>query len=89
MEAYWLIELIEQYYTFLRQVYKVIMKDLQSIITKKRAFQLGVQVVNNITGLNSLVPTLHVFRFYSYIQSMDLPTLTIIYKATAIQKAIE
>ena len=49
---------------------------------------MAVKAVNNITGLDGLVPTLLVYRAYPRISNLDPPALSIIERAAAIQKAI-
>lgn len=48
-----------------------------------------VKVVNDATGLDDLVITLLIFGAYLHMYSIDLLTLTIIQRATAIEKAIK
>lgn len=65
------------------------MEDLQGIIIKKTVFQIVVKAVNNIGGLDSLVPTILVFRVYLRMHSIDPLAPTIIQKTAPIEKAIK
>ena len=49
---------------------------------------MAVKAVNNTAGLDRLVPTLLVYRAYLRINKLDPPALSIIERATAIQKAM-
>ena len=88
VKGHWSIGLVERYHVVLRRVYKVIMEDLQGIISKETGRQMAVKVDNNTDGLDGLVPTLLVFGAYSLMHNMDTPALTIIQRAAAIEKAI-
>ena len=86
MEVYWSIRLVEQYHAV---SYKVIMKDIQGIISKKIALQIAAKAVNNTAGLDGWVPTLLVFGAYPRMHSINLPVSTIIQKVAAIKKVME
>jgi hypothetical protein len=45
---------------------------------------MTVKVYNNLTGLNSLVPTLLVFRAYPYILDIDSLTPSIVKRVEVI-----
>jgi hypothetical protein len=47
------------------------------------------KAINNSIGLNSLIPTLLVFRAYLYIIESDTPNLIVIKRAAALKKAIK
>ena len=49
---------------------------------------MAVKAVNNITGLDGLVPTLLVYRAYLRISNLDPPAPSITKQAAAIQKAM-
>ena len=89
VEAHWSIGLVERYHAVLRRAYKVIMEDLQGIISKETALQMAVKAVNDTAGPDGLVPTLLVFGAYPRMHGMDPPVPTIIQRAAAIEKAIE
>lgn len=89
VEAHWSIGLIEQYHAVLRRAYKVIIKDLQGIISKEIALQMAVKAVNDTAGPDGLVPTLLVFGAYSQIHGIDPPVSTIIQRAATIEKAMK
>ena len=50
---------------------------------------MAVKAINNITGLDGLVPTLLVFGAYSRMTTLDLPAPSITQRALAVQKAME
>ena len=89
MEAYWSIGLVKQYYAILHQAYKVIIEDLQGIISKKTVLWIAVKAVNDIADLDGLVSTLLVFGAYPRMHSIDPPAPSIIQRATTIKKDIE
>ena len=60
MEVYWSIGKVKHYYIVLRRAYQIVSKELPDL-DKEIALQIAVKAVNNITGLNGLVPTLLVF----------------------------
>ena len=60
VEAYWSIRKVERYYAVLHCAYQIISKELPNL-DKEIALQMAVKAVNNIVGLNRLVPTLLVF----------------------------
>ena len=60
VEAHWLIRKVKRYYTVLRCIYQIDFKELPDL-DKKMALQMAVKAVNNIAGLNRLIPTLLVF----------------------------
>ena len=49
---------------------------------------MAVKAVNNIAGLDGLVPTLLVYRAYPKISKLDPPAPSITEQAAAIQKAM-
>jgi len=57
------IKKVEQYYTPLRRVYKIISLELEDA-SKKLTLQIAVKAINNSTGLDRLVPILLVFSTY-------------------------
>ena len=50
---------------------------------------MAFKVINNSIGLNSLIPTLLVFRAYLYIVKSNAPNSIIIKQAVALKKAME
>jgi hypothetical protein len=50
---------------------------------------MAFKAINDFTGLNSLIPTLLVFRAYLYIVEFDVPNLIVVKRAVALKKAIE
>ena len=49
---------------------------------------MAVKVINNTAGLDGLVPTLLVYGVYLRMSNLDPPTLSIMERAAAIQKAM-
>jgi hypothetical protein len=85
VEAYNSISKVERYYTPLRRVYKIIRIELKEEgINDKVCLQIAVKAINNIASLNSLVPTLLVFRAYPRITLANLPAPLIIKRSKAI-----
>jgi hypothetical protein len=79
---------IKRYYSLLRQAYKILSSELLSA-NKKAILQIAVKAVNDLAGLNSIIPTLLIFKAYSRItkDSLLLPFIT--EQAKAIYKAIK
>jgi hypothetical protein len=50
---------------------------------------MAFKAINNFIGLNSLIPTLLVFRAYLYIVKSDIPNLIVVKRAVALKKAIK
>jgi hypothetical protein len=50
---------------------------------------MAFKAINNSAGLNSLIPTLLVFRAYPRIVESDAPNFTVVQQAAALKKAIE
>ena len=50
---------------------------------------MAFKAINNFIGLNSLIPTLLVFRAYLYIIKSDTPNPIVVKRAAALKKAIE
>ena len=50
---------------------------------------MAFKAINNSIGLNSLIPTLLVFRVYLYIVKSNAPNPTVVKWAVALKKAIE
>jgi hypothetical protein len=50
---------------------------------------MAFKVINNSAGLNSLIPTLLVFRAYLCIVKSDIPNSIVIKWAAALKKAME
>jgi len=79
VEAYWFIRIIKRAYLTLRQVYQIIMEELQDLwIIKELALQMAVKATNDTAGLDGLVPTLLVFNAYPWINKLNRPILSII-----------
>ena len=50
---------------------------------------MAFKAINDSVGLNSLIPTLLVFRAYLCIIKFDIPNPTVVKQAVALKKAIE
>ena len=50
---------------------------------------MAFKAINNSVGLNSLIPTLLVFRVYLYIVKSNAPNPTVVKWVVALKKAIE
>jgi len=63
VKVYNSIRKVEQYYTPLRRVYKIISLELENA-SKELTLQIAVKAVNNSAGPDRLIPTLLVFSAY-------------------------
>jgi hypothetical protein len=50
---------------------------------------MAVKAINNLAGLNGIIPTLLVFRAYPWMTEMDALSLSITKRAEAIRVAIK
>ena len=50
---------------------------------------MAFKVINNFIGLNSLIPTLLVFRVYLCIVKSNAPNPIVVKRAAAFKKAME
>ena len=82
------VRIIKHYYGPLHRIYYIIIAELPDI-GKDIALQIAFKAINNLAGLNSLIPTLLVFRAYPYIVKSNTPNLTVIKQAVALKKAIK
>ena len=80
--------MVERYYSPLYCIYYIIIAELLDI-NKDIALQIAFKVINNFIGLNSLIPTLLVFRAYLYIVKSNTPNPIVIKRAAALKKAME
>ena len=79
---------VERYYGPLRQAYKILSSELPSA-NKEAILQIAVKTVNDLAGLDSIMPTLLVFKAYSCIIRDFLSSPFITEQAKAIYKAIK
>jgi len=63
VKAYNSIKKVEQYYTPLHRVYKIISLELEGA-SKKLTLQIAIKAVNNSASPDKLVPMLLVFSAY-------------------------
>ena len=54
---------MEQYYTLLRRVYKIISLELENT-SKELTLQMAIKAINNSAGPDRLIPILLVFSAY-------------------------
>jgi len=54
---------VEQYYTLLRRIYKIISLELKNI-SKELTLQMAIKAINNSASLDGLIPILLVFGAY-------------------------
>ena len=85
VEAYNSVSLVKRYYAPLRCLYEIIQDKLKDKhINNKIVLQIAVKAVNNLTGLNSIVPTLLVFSAYLQLTKIDPLSLSITKRVEAI-----
>jgi hypothetical protein len=82
------VKMVEYYYGPLRHIYHIIIAELLDI-NKDIALQMAFKAINDSTGLNSLIPTLLVFRAYLYIIKSNTPNPIVVKQAAALKKAIK
>ena len=63
VKVHWLIRKVKCYYIVLCRVYQIVSKELPDL-NKEMALQIAVKAINNIAGLNGLVPTLLIFSAF-------------------------
>ena len=63
IKVYNSIRKVEQYYTILRRVYKIISLELEDA-SKELILQIAIKAVNDSAGPDRLIPTLLVFSAY-------------------------
>jgi hypothetical protein len=63
VKAYNSIGKVERYYSLLQQAYKILNSELLSA-NKESILQITVKAVNDLVGLDSIVPILLVFKAY-------------------------
>jgi len=88
VEVYNSVSKVEQYYTPVRRVYELFLKSFPKI-SKEERLALLVKCINNIVGLDGLVPTLLVFGVYLRILSSERLPASTSERAKAIEKEIE
>ena len=90
VKAYNSVSKVERYYGPLRRVYKILSNELLSLSTNKEVIlQIVVKAVNDLAGLDGIVPTLLVFRVYPRITKDSPLSPSITKRAKAIHKAIK
>lgn len=71
-KAHWSIGNIEKYYISIRRTYNIVHIKSRDIIVKNAILQMVLKTVNNIVGLDGLLP--HLLIFGSYLEIVtDLP----------------
>ena len=76
IKAYNSVSIVEYYYSSVYRVYQIITSKVLSIF-KDVALQIAFKAVNNTIRLDSLVPTLLVYKAYLQISELDLLVLKI------------
>jgi hypothetical protein len=79
---------VEQYYSPLRQAYKILSSELL-LVNKEAILQIAVKAVNNLAGPDSIMSTLLVFGAYPCMTRDSLLSPSITEQAEAIHKAIK
>jgi hypothetical protein len=79
---------VKRYYTPLRQVFKIITKELPRA-PKQFVLQIAIKAINNTAGPDGLVPTLLMFGTYPRITTTNTPSLTVTERGKAITKAMK
>jgi hypothetical protein len=81
------VGIVERYYRLIRRAYTIITAKIPDI-SKDIALQMAFKAINDIIGLDSLIPTLLVYSAYSQITEHDPLLLLVTKRALAIKKAI-
>lgn len=76
IKIHYSIRLVKYYYSLFYQIHSIIIAKFRKI-KSKLILQIFSKVLNNLTGLNNLVPILLVFDFYLYIININLLLFTI------------
>ena len=63
VEAHWSIRKVKRYYVVLCHTYQIVFEELPDL-DKEIALQMTVKAINNIVGLNGLIPTLLIFNTF-------------------------
>jgi hypothetical protein len=88
IEAHNSVGKVERYHAPLRWAYEIICDEIGSKqIDKEMILQMAVKAVNNIAGLDGIIPTLLVFGAYPRMMDMDPPSPSIVQRAQAIRVA--
>ena len=69
--------MVEYYYSPLHRIYHIIIAELPDI-NKDIALQIAFKAINNLVGLNGLIPTLLVFGVYLCIVKSNAPNPIVI-----------
>jgi hypothetical protein len=86
VEAYNNVRLVEQYYALLQRAYSLLTDELKAKnINKDLILQMAIKAVNNLAGLDGIVPTLLVFRAYPRLTDTDPLLLSVAKRAEAIR----
>jgi hypothetical protein len=87
VEAYNSVGKIEQYYTPLRQAYKIIYNELRGTNTStKVTLQIAVKAINDSTGPDGIILIFLVFSTYPRITNSSVLLLIITKQTKAINK---
>ena len=87
IETHYSISMVKRYHGPLRQVYSIITTEIPGI-KPELALQMSFKAINDSVGPNRLVPTLLVFGAYPGISELDITSVSIIQRATAMKNAM-
>ncbi|KAF2463828.1 uncharacterized protein BDR25DRAFT_244571, partial [Lindgomyces ingoldianus] len=73
----------------LQRAYNILCAELDNYTNNKLVLQIAVKALNNIIRLNSLIPTLLMFKTYLRINIDSALSSNIITQANAVQKVIK
>ncbi|KAF2474426.1 uncharacterized protein BDR25DRAFT_215860, partial [Lindgomyces ingoldianus] len=80
---------IKRAHALLQHVYNILYAELNNYTNNKLVLQIAIKALNNIVRLNSLIPTLLMFRMYLKININSALSSNIITQANAVQKVIK
>ncbi|KAF2468397.1 uncharacterized protein BDR25DRAFT_231708, partial [Lindgomyces ingoldianus] len=75
---------IKRAHALLQRAYNILCAELDDCTNNKLVLQIAVKALNNIAELNSLIPTLLVFRMYLRINIDSTLSPNIITQANAV-----
>ena len=80
--------MVERYYTLLRHIFEILYAELSGTTSKEAILQIAFKAINDIVGLEGIVPILLVFGDYLQITAKSDPSPTIQQRSKAIAKAM-
>src|SRR5947208_13849779 len=85
IEAHNSIGKVKQYYASLQCAYEILYAE-DPLSSPEASLQMAIKVINNMAGLNGIIPTLLVFSTYPQVAEDSTPIPTLRQHALAIQK---